>query len=89
MYFLVCKGKNVQFNNTVFKRGDKGIVTYTHIVISYSVIVTFNWRNLKGAGVIDPNEICHGEKVSNLDIRVMITELDETVTTQQTTDQSN
>ena len=63
MYFSVCKGKNIHLQ---FKRGDKGIVTYKHIVISYSFIVSFDWRMLKGAGVIEPSDICHGKKLTIL-----------------------
>ena len=42
-------------------------------MISYSITVAFCWDGITGEGVVDPGEICHGNRVNEDDeIKILI-----------------
>ena len=42
-------------------------------MISYSITVAFCWDGITGEGVVDPGELCHGDRVNEDDeIKILI-----------------
>ena len=39
------------------------------------IIVAFSWGMVQGRGIVDPSNICHGERVAENEVRLQITSL--------------
>ena len=65
----------IQEPSKKLKKGDKGNIIYTHIVISYSIIVSFAWDVVTGQGEMDPADQCHGVAVKDGEVRIRLTKV--------------